>query len=100
MIIQNTVCRSQPVPFLVPPAGSGSRGCNTPLSTKQQNPGGLAAPQALLRATPRHELPKHRGLLLIWMREEYCGLSISSPVLIMQNIGQPQSLQAIIIRSP
>lgn len=44
--------------------------------------------------------PKTRGLLLIWMREEYCGLSISSPVLIMQNIGQPQSLQVIIIRSP
>lgn len=44
--------------------------------------------------------PKTRGLLLIWMREEYCGLSISSPVLIMQNIGQPLSLQAIIIRSP
>lgn len=53
--------------------------------------------------TPCHSqtwAPKTRGLLLIWMREEYCGLSISSPVLIMQNIGQPQSLQAIIIRSP
>lgn len=44
--------------------------------------------------------PKTWELLLTWMREEYCGLSISSPVLIMQNIGQPQSLQAIIIRSP
>lgn len=52
--------------------------------------------------TPCHSqtrAPKTRGLLLIWVREEYCGLSISSAILIMQNIGQPQILQVIIIRS-
>lgn len=53
--------------------------------------------------TPCHSqtwAPQTPQLLWIWKREEYCGLSISCALLIMQNIGQPQSLQAIIIRSP
>lgn len=85
------------------------------LSLCQQQEGGKQRVQHTMKkeatkprwlATPRvcqallHAIPKIWGLLFIWMRGEYCWLSISSPVLIIQNIGQPQSLQAVITRSP
>lgn len=58
--------------------------------------------QALFPAIPVQELPKYRNYC--WFRCERSPvdywLLINSTVLIMWNIGQPQSLQAVIIRSP
>lgn len=80
----------------------GSRGCDAPSGwrDKTQVPGYTSGLPGSAPCHPHARAPKIRGLLLIWMREEYCWLSISSPVLIMRNIGQPQSLQAVIIKSP